>query len=1747
MRGNLKDGMMEAQGAASGLDGTLKGLQNTVVGLFAVDKASEFIRKIMDVRGEVESLQISFETLAGVTKGRELFGDIRSFAVHTPMMVKDLAQGAQTLLGFNIEAERVMPILRQIGDISMGDAQKFNSLTLAFAQMSSTGKLMGQDLLQMINAGFNPLMVISEKTGKSIGQLKEEMSAGKITVDMVAEAFEAATAEGGKFHGMLEKQSKGMKGAMSNLEGAWEDALNEMGEKGEGVMVDVIDLTTDAIKNFDKLGTAILTVVAAYGEYKGSLMAIEAWHNMIAKQKEVIEADRVSELQNLVNGYKASLDTGAIDAETASTQANTAAKEGNAAAIDTEVAAIQRELEAELAAATANHESAIETINISSEMVSAAAARVSAAEEELLAAQASGDAERIAVAEKELSAAQSEMSAAAEMKNAAAKEVATTATTKNTAQQKLNTFQTQVDTIQKNANTKATGLWAAATNLCTKSMHALKAAFMSNPFGIALVAITSIIGLLSMFSSETDEAKDATERFRKKVMEEQSQLDANYAALTHLEKGTKSYKTALEGINALARQYNIQQIDVNDTLEEQRAKYEALTLAIKQQAAEKTLAEAASKANEDAMEAEKNAMDELVSKAEKATYTTIELVSEYDGGAWVQMYKGVDYACTNIRNITSGTWNMISTEVMSHAQDISEAFAKSNEDGKKAIDAEVASIENVLRGLGVTDKEIEGFHSTLYEYVETSAQGFSDAYSELERTQAQLQGIANATVSLKDTTNDSIEDMNYEQLVLKAQEVQDKIDQLNSDEVNIQTNTTQLENLKALLIEINNLIPSKLTEGSEADLSKRLKDAQDRRANAVPGSEEWKQANKEVGQLNTQLTKLRGLHAETTGKRGRGGSGHSGGGRNSVVNQKRGQQRYLDLQREQALEQKRQAEDLAFDTRQHEIDIMEEGNKKVLAQIKLDFERRKKEIVRDYEDLKQEKIEAAQKLWEADPKNKDKVFDPSTVDVSYTEAETKERDQALKANDKDRERAVRAVYETEAQAMRDFLKEYGGYQQQKLAIAEDYAEKIKNAQTEGERLKLEKERDLQLEQIEVDAIKQSIDWGSLFGEFGAMFQDQVDPTIEKLRAITQSEGFKQGPLEEQQVVYELIQKLEQSVTVWDGDIFKRVSDDMEKYQRSMQELIAAQEAEKRTYALTADALANARQKLSEARMQEDEGAIAKWNAEVERLTEVQREASERVQDCSRAVNEATVNLQASADRAKNMFEGLESAVSGLTSGTLKGVGQSLMQFDKLFGGSETTKKVGNALAKGVQGLFGKDSGVSKALTSALGEAGMMGEILSAVLGIFDMIAENGISGIITSLQDTIFGTVEKLLDDLFSGDIITKPLGNMMEHLNHILDTVSFGGFSKLTSWLGDGDSDKHLEEDLERLSQSNEDLKQAIDNLSDELSEAKMSDVGGLYEQQKKNIQEMEKNVQESMSRTGAAYTNGHWYKAWLDGHHSSNYKIDKGMGGSEWDAISELLGKNVRNASDFWALSSKEMYEVATKLTSEYTHLKDLANDGYKDAAQFMDDYITYWKELEEIENAYREKMTGLSFDSARSSFNSLVKDVKNGTKEMLASVDDMFEDAILNWLMSESYSDRLQSWYEKFAEYMKDGLEKWEADELRTWYGSIFDDMNRERDAAYDAAGIDPDEDGTTQSGRAGAFETMTQDQGTKLEGLFTSGQRHWASMDELLGKIADRWDGLMDSLGELVENTSYCRKLEGIADDIKTMRRDGIKMR
>lgn len=1767
MRGNLEDGLRKAEGAAGGLERTLGGLKHTLAGAFAVGGVSELARKIIDVRGEVEALQISFETLAGVTKGRELFSEIRKFAVSTPMQMQDLAKGAQTLLGFNIEAEKVMPLLRQIGDISMGDAQKFQSLTLAFAQMSSTGKLMGQDLLQMINAGFNPLTVIAEKTGKRIGQLKEEMAAGKISVEMVADAFATATGEGGKFHGMLEKQSKGLKGALSNLEGAWNDALNEMGEQGEGVLVDVIDLATTAVQHFDKLGTAILTVVTAYGAYKGSLMAVEALQHAVASQKASIEATRVSELESLVAEYRSGLaaDASAQASDTSATEANTVAKEGNAAAIQAEVAALEEELRAKLAVAEANYNDATSQAAAASLRAEAAEDAVRKAEEQYQAVLTTGNASAIERAETELNTAAQQANTAARDVQTARKHVAVAATNKEAAATRLSTFQTQVDTVQKNANTAATGLWAAATRMATTAMHGLKAAFMSNPIGMALVAITSMIGVLSMFTSETEEAADSLGRFREKVLQEDQQLRQYIAVLRATEKGTKSWKAAMEGINKTAREYNAAELELNDTVDEQARKLDSLSEAIRRTTAEKALAEAASKAQEDAMEREKEAMERLMEQAQQATY-----------GVWVDngltAMQRVEAQSEHIRTITAATWNAISGITMEYSGKITAAFKQSGEAGEQAIAEVVERIEDVLRAAGATDEEIKGFHATLTDYVTASADGFRESSAELERTQAQLKGLARATEEARDRTNTALSDMSYDQLLDKLIETERQINQLNAHLLQPQVgDMSGIYELRNTLVEIRQLMGQTINKGSIADLENRINDLTKRLKESTDPIER-NLLNNEIVRLQQSKRQMVSQYSALNSGGGRAGGTHrTGGGRGGAgrtgrttdpqrekYERERAAQAFKEQQEDQARERKRALKDTEFEVEQAKINIMSEGTERTIRQLRLDLARQKEEIRRGYEDLVTEKIEQARRLFESDPKNKDKVFTYDRNDAAYGLNETERNlygtmgadgrlsgGALLAAAEHEYEEGKREAYAAEAQAMRAFLKDYGTFQQQKLAIAEDYAAKIAKAQTEGERKRLEAERDASLRQVDVEALRQRVDWGTAFGEMGTLLREQLGPTLDALRKLSRSDEFRQGPLEEQRTVYELIARLEQGMTQWDSDIFKRVSDDMTAYQQAMAGLVDAQEREREVYEDTSAQMSTVRENLDRAITSGDTEAAKKSQQQLDDLVSRQAEASRKVKEAGAAAEEATAALRTSASQARNMFTELESAVTGLTSGTLKGFGQSLMGLDKLFGGSKLTQEAGKIVGKGLQSLLGKDSAASKTLNEAIGSAGMAGEILSALLGIFDLIGQQGISGIITSVQDTILNAVEKLLEDVLKGGFIMKPLENMGNHLRTILNTVTFGGFKSLLKHTGlAGDSDVNLERDLELLTASNEDLKQAIDNLADEMSEARMSDADDLHNQQKENIEKVMAQTREAMSRTGAAYSNGF---LGIGGHHSSNHKINQGMSGAEWDAISSLVGRSIRSAGDFWSLSSKEMYEVATKLTAEYTHLKSLADDGYRDAAQYMDEYIGLWKELEEIENAYREKLTGMSFDSLRSSFQTLVKDVKTGSSEVLASVDEMFSDAVLNWLTSEKYNGRLQDWYSGFSEAMADGLDKAEADNLRSVYKQIVDEYTQERDAAYKSAGVNPTESGTTQSGRSGSFETMTQDQGTKLEGLFTSGQRHWASMDELLGRIADHWGDLDDRLRDLIENTGYCRHLAAIAEDIQAMRRDGVKMR
>lgn len=245
-----------------------------VIGGAGVLKAlgSEMIR----VRGEFQSMQTAIETMVGKDMAGQLIPQIKELAKISPLTMSDMVGAEKMMLGFNIQAEDTIKYLKAISDISMGESSKFNSLTLAFSQMSAAGKLMGQDLNQMINAGFNPLQIISEKTGKSIATLKDEMSKGAVSAEMVQQAFIDATSAGGKFYNMSENASKTINGQLSMMQDALDSVFNELGTKSESVIMDGIQMTTSLIQNYETVGKILAGLVVTYGTYRTAVMLVTA-------------------------------------------------------------------------------------------------------------------------------------------------------------------------------------------------------------------------------------------------------------------------------------------------------------------------------------------------------------------------------------------------------------------------------------------------------------------------------------------------------------------------------------------------------------------------------------------------------------------------------------------------------------------------------------------------------------------------------------------------------------------------------------------------------------------------------------------------------------------------------------------------------------------------------------------------------------------------------------------------------------------------------------------------------------------------------------------------------------------------------------------------------------------------------------------------------------------------------------------------------------------------------------------------------------------------------------------------------------------------------------------------------------------------------------------------------------------------------------------------------------------------------
>lgn len=713
---------------------------------------------------------------------------------------------------------------------------------------------------------------------------------------------------------------------------------------------------------------------------------------------------------------------------------------------------------------------------------------------------------------------------------------------------------------------------------------------------------------------------------------------------------------------------------------------------------------------------------------------------------------------------------------------------------------------------------------------------------------------------------------------------------------------------------------------------------------------------------------------------------------------------------------------------QDEINLMKEGTEKKLEQIDFDY---------------QKQLDAIRKQEEEWSKaGNGKLTDKQVREISeaYANAES--------MRDKDITNVTKEQLKAEQQALNDYLKEYGTFQQQKLAIAQEYSEKIRKAQEESgansAQVKLlEKQRDVSIQNKETEAIKANIDWVTVFGEFGSMFSDMVKPALDEAKKYIQTDKFKNSDQASQKSLIDAISQMEKSLGGTSGVNFKKLGEDVKAYHTAEQNRINAIEIE--TAALeklkkSQDDYAKAQKSGTEEEKQVTANAldIARQNADI---------ASANVKTQTDIANQAQRNVTDTATRLKASMENLLGGLQQISSGGLYNAYSGIIK-----------------TVNGFKDVIGKTS-------ESLQEVPIVGWILS----IIDVL-KDGLSDLVGGLLDAVLNAVSGIISDVLSGDLFVTIGNSLKNGIGNILNAISFGGFNSL---FGIGGNKKEVEEAINRLTDRNETLQTAIEDLTDEMKASKgtqsVAAYRDAYKYQKETIDNYKRIAQEQARYSGS--------------HHSWNYY----WGGFSQEQIDRLSGKIGRDWNgDIWNLTPEEM-KMLRETVDMWETIQNTGKGGYGDRlTDKLNDYIDQAGTLEELTNELYEGLTGMSFDSMYDSFVDNLMDMKYDAKAASEDISEYFMRAMLSNKIGELYSEKLEEWWEKFGASMEDNeLTEEERKALQDEYMKYVDEAMKLRDELAAATGYDKiSQEAASQSASSKGFQTMSQDTGEELNGRFTA---------------------------------------------------------
>lgn len=1335
--------------------------------------------------------------------------------------------------------------------------------------------------------------------------------------------------------------------------------------------------------------------------------------------------------------------------------------------------------------------------------------------------------ERLETATKQVNAAQtkistieSERKTIAQTKENLSKQQATIQNNINTVSQASNTTAKKAGILATTTATIKNALYAAGTKYTTtvvnlfssavrSSGNALKslwAAMAANPIGALITLGTTLYSVFSMFGDETEEISADTTHFGETTSLTSKKVETLMNVLRNTNESTDAHKKAKDELIGVYEQYGIKCDNEKDNLETLKNKHDAFIASLQLENAEREKA---------------NALMSISSQYEEARKNLDKDFSDSLGGSWLDFGQHID------KEDISAVQMMFNSLVSDDALTKIDSLRQKMDSAKKgtleyanAAQEYDAALRNLLVPFEEWGKKM-GYNSFVMASLRSSILKHIDSINSLNESYKKAEdAIYKGSTATVDWNNSQakarwIVNKNKQSIQELVEQTDNLINLWNKEyglNLKIHYDDSEIPNwMKSMTTkELRNLISRR-----EADILQQEnheKKTGHKLVTRSGGKFRSRTENQTDVAMAKSIIQSRTPKSSTTTK---SNTTHTTPKKTGTT----------DDPQARAYERKKAEEDYSKsissysekaiqDMTKNRINAMNEGYSKELAQITENADKERKAVEEGIDKLVEARKKRDQAVWvnsgngrkanmwkqsKTNEEYKNEVLNETmkdskgnpvkvngmnmTIGMSVANQMNAIRDKAVKQNED--------VLVKEAQSMYDYLKTYGTFQEQKLAIAADYAKRISEVEnsTDSDSSKqwkiksLKEEQKKETDSVEASAIMQKIDWYQVFGNVGGIMKDALVPLLADLDKFVGTDKFQNLGADQQKSIVDAMQNIRNSIGNTSDLGWKDLARDVVAYQDALKNAKIAQEEYTKTETLLIPRIKVLQEQIENAKKS---GNVAEQTRLQEELNKVQGQLAESGKKIVTANTKVRTSGQKLAQTTQNVTQPISAIHEFLSTSGLSDLASLWDSFDQLKGGIDGLKALKEAknAADGLKDMgkeaadaaadAGKKAG--DALSEGLSKAGLIGQIVSAILKILDVL-KDGIGTLISSLIDTVLNAVNGILKNILSGDFITQIGGSLVSGIGNILNTISFGGFNSLFGVSGNA---KEVNRTIDKLTDRNEILTDAIDKLRDSID--KNSGIKAVEDAKKaENLQkEKEENLKSIMEAQMGYHGSHHSFNAYFRGFSQEQIKKVSDAIGRQWNGnLNDLQSADEAAA----ILQNPDMVEA----------IKNTGKGGYGGRVlEKLKDYAAEAGTLEEIADDLAESLTQISFDSLKSEFIDTLMDMNSSAQDFSDNFSKMLMQAVLKAKVDDLLGNDMQAFYDEWAERAEANggkLSKTDITALKGKYDEMVQEGLKIRDEVAEITGY---KQSYEQSASSGSFESMSQDTGEELNGRFTAVQ-------------------------------------------------------